>query len=243
VQYTYIPFRAQDNLPIFDTDLPDITQNQLFSPWRFSGLDRIGDTHQVALGISSRLLGGENSQTLSFDLGQILFFDERKVSLNPQNTAANNSSLLVGEVFWRLNKRLALRSGLSWDANDNNHAKRNLAFSYRPDERRLLNLGYRSVRDRLDQTDLAFRYPINERFNLVGRWNYDRLNSTTLDRYWGLEYDTCCWGIRAISRRYISDRDGNSDNAFLLQLELKGLSSVGARADLLLKDSIFTDGL
>ncbi len=239
VQYTYIPFRDQSDLPIFDTALPDLTQNQLFSPWRFSGLDRIGDTHQVALGLSSRLLGNESGQSLRFDLGQIYYLNDRKVSLSGTQIDEQASSLLVGEGFWRINDKWSLQSGLSWNSESNQHAKRNFAFSYTPNERTLLNMGYRSVRGSLDQTDIALKYPINDRINLVGRLNYDRLNSVTLDRYWGLEYDTCCWSIRTISRRYISDREGNSDNAFLIQLELKGLSSVGARADKLLQQNIF----
>jgi len=240
MQYTYIPFRDQADIPLFDTATPDLTQNQLFSPWRFSGLDRIGDTHQLALGLSSRLLGNENGQSLRFDLGQILFIEDRLVNLGDTNIVNNQaSSLLVGEGFWRINDKWSIQSGLSWDSEADQHAKRNFAFSYNPNSRTLLNMGYRSVRGSLDQTDLAFKYPVNDRINLVGRWNYDRLNKTTLDRYWGMEYDTCCWSIRAISRRYISDRQGNSDNAFLLQLELKGLSSVGARADKLLQENIF----
>ncbi|MBT8141432.1 MAG: LPS-assembly protein LptD [Gammaproteobacteria bacterium] len=241
VQYTYIPYRNQSALPIFDTGLPDLNQNQLFNPRRFNGLDRIGDTHQVALGLSSRLLENPNGQSLRFDVGQVLFFKDREVNLNPATGPQKSSSLLIAETYWRLNKKWAMRSGLSWDGFEDQHEKRNLAFSYSPDQRSMFSAGYRSVRDRVDQTDIAFRYPVNQRLNLVGRWNYDRLNKVTLDRYWGLEYDTCCWGLRAISRRYISDRDGNSDNAFLLQLELKGLSSVGARADQLLRDNIFID--
>ena len=239
IQYTYIPFRDQSNLPIFDTALPDLTQNQLFSPWRFSGLDRIGDTHQIALGLSSRLLGNASGQSLRFDLGQIYYLSDRKVSLSSTQIDEQASSLLVGEGFWRINDKWSLQSGLSWNSESNQHAKRNFAFSYTPNDRTLINMGYRSVAGSLDQTDIALKYPINDRINLVGRLNYDRLNSVTLDRYWGLEYDTCCWSIRTISRRYISDREGNSDNAFLIQLELKGLSSVGARADKLLQQNIF----
>ena len=202
-------------------------------------MDRIGDTHQIALGMSSRLLGNANGQSLRLDLGQIYYLNDRKVSLGNTQIDEQASSLLVGEGFWRINNKWSLQSGLSWNSESNQHAKRNFAFSYTPNERTLLNMGYRTVRGSVDQTDVAVKYPINDRLNLVGRLNYDRLNNVTLDRYWGLEYDTCCWSIRTISRRYISDREGNSDNAFLIQLELKGLSSVGARADKLLQQNIF----
>ena len=45
-------------------------------------------------------------------------------------------------------------------------------------------------------------------------------------------------GLRLVSRRYISRRDGTSDTAVALQLELKGLTSVGDPADKLLERGI-----
>jgi len=241
-QYTYIPYRSQQDLPIFDTNLPDITQEQLFNPERFSGIDRIGDTEQLALGLSSWLIGSKDSENqLSANIGQIFYFDNRRVGLTEDFEQDSDTSEIIAEAMWQPNSRLGIRSGLSWDPDLNSSIKREIGFSYRPSEKKMLNLGYRFVDGSVDQTDIALRYPINRRMNFVGRWNYDRLNKSTLDRYWGLEYDTCCWSIRAISRQYLTDRSGNSDTAFLLQLELKGLSSVGARADKLFEDNIFID--
>ncbi len=241
-QYTYIPYRAQQDLPVFDTGLPDTTQNQLFNPERFSGIDRVGDTNQLALGLSSWLIGDQGSEKqLSANLGQIYYFDDRQVGLSNDFIQDASTSEIIAEAFWQPNSRLGIRSGLSWDPDLDTAFKRELGLSYRPSERKMLNLGYRFVAGGVDQTDIALRYPINKRMNFVGRWNYDRLNKTTLDRYWGVEYDTCCWSIRAISRKYLTDRSGNSDTTFLLQLELKGLSSVGARADRLLEDNIFIE--
>ena len=38
--YTYIPFRKQSDLPIFDTTVNTLTYDQLFMYNRFSGLDQ-----------------------------------------------------------------------------------------------------------------------------------------------------------------------------------------------------------
>jgi LPS-assembly protein len=53
----------------------------------------------------------------------------------------------------------------------------------------------------------------------------------------GLEYSGCCWRIRLVGRRYVSNRTGEEDTSVQLQLELKGLSSVG-KHDPFLEQSI-----
>ncbi len=59
-----------------------------------------------------------------------------------------------------------------------------------------------------------------------------------IDRFLGLEYGGCCWRFRLVARRYVSNRTGESDNSMMLELELKGLSSVGTRDDTFLQRSI-----
>ena len=51
--YTYIPYRNQTDLPVFDTTVNTLTYDQLFMYNRFSGIDRINDANQVALGLTN----------------------------------------------------------------------------------------------------------------------------------------------------------------------------------------------
>jgi LPS-assembly protein len=59
-----------------------------------------------------------------------------------------------------------------------------------------------------------------------------------MDQFVGLEYSSCCWAVRVITRRFVSSRTGDSDTSIGLQLELKGLSSVGVDNDAFLRDAI-----
>ena len=59
-----------------------------------------------------------------------------------------------------------------------------------------------------------------------------------LEQFYGLEYESCCWGLRLVTRRYISTRDGTRDSSIGLQLVLKGMTSVGTAADKLLERGI-----
>jgi LPS-assembly protein len=72
----------------------------------------------------------------------------------------------------------------------------------------------------------------------VGRYNYSFRDRTTLEQFFGVEYESCCWGLRLVSRRYISTRDGTRESSFGLQLVLKGMASVGTAADKLLERGI-----
>ena len=93
--------------------------------------------------------------------------------------------------------------------------------------RKIVNLGYRFRRDFLEQSDVSVVWPLNRKLSAVGRWNYSLDKSRTIDGYAGLEFESCCYIVRAIARRYLNDLNGNANNAILVQLELKGLTSLG----------------
>ena len=84
VVYSYVPYRNQDELPIFDSGLPDLNLTELFRTNRFVGSDRIGDANQVALAMTTRLFDTvSGAQYLSATIGQIRYFSIPRVQLPP----------------------------------------------------------------------------------------------------------------------------------------------------------------
>jgi LPS-assembly protein len=82
VVYSYVPYRNQDDLPIFDTGLPDLNLTELFRTNRYVGEDRIGDANQVALALTTRLFDtASGTQFLSATIGQIRYFTIPRVGL------------------------------------------------------------------------------------------------------------------------------------------------------------------
>jgi LPS-assembly protein len=79
---------------------------------------------------------------------------------------------------------------------------------------------------------------LSKKWNFVGRYNYSFRDEKPLEEFYGLEYESCCWGLRVVTRRYISTRDGTRDTTYGLQLVLKGMASVGTAADKLLERGI-----
>jgi len=83
--YSYVPYRNQDELPIFDSGLPDLNLTELFRTNRYVGSDRIGDANQVALAVTTRLFDTvSGTQYLSATIGQIRYFSIPRVGL-PQD--------------------------------------------------------------------------------------------------------------------------------------------------------------
>jgi LPS-assembly protein len=96
VVYSYVPYRNQDGLPIFDTGLPDLNLTELFRTNRYVGEDRIGDANQVAVALTTRLFDHvSGAQYLSATIGQIRYFSTPKVGLPEQATAAASGLALV----------------------------------------------------------------------------------------------------------------------------------------------------
>jgi LPS-assembly protein len=83
--YSYVPYRNQDQLPIFDSGLPDLNLTELFRTNRFVGDDRIGDANQLAVGLTTRLFDHDSgAQYLSATLGQIRYFTVPRVTLQDE---------------------------------------------------------------------------------------------------------------------------------------------------------------
>ena len=92
---------------------------------------------------------------------------------------------------------------------------------------RVVNLAYRAQHERIEQADFSVAWPIGGRWNAFGRYVYSMFDSKTLDEFAGFEYKGCCYKLRAVARRSVSNRDGTSETSFYVQLELNGLASVG----------------
>jgi LPS-assembly protein len=87
LMYTYIPYRNQNELPLFDTGIPDLNLVELFRNNRYVGDDRIGDANQIAYGLTTRLFSqATGTQYLSATIGEIHYFTLPRVLLPDEIT-------------------------------------------------------------------------------------------------------------------------------------------------------------
>ena len=152
--------------------------------------------------------------------------------------ATNETSDYIASLRFLLWADLNFDVGHQWGTGEGGTTKSEARLQYRPATDRVVNLSYRYRRDSLEQGDLSWSWPLTSRWNFVGRYNYSFRDAEPLEQFFGLEYESCCWGLRLVSRRYISTRDGTRDSSVGLQLVLKGMTSVGTAADKMLERGI-----
>ncbi|MCH8301172.1 MAG: LPS assembly protein LptD [Proteobacteria bacterium] len=236
--YVHVPHREQSGLPVFDTITPDLNLVQLYRKNRFLGVDRIADMDQLSIGITSRIIDVNTGRELmSATIGQALYLSEQNVTLPGESPIVSDSSDYIAEIRFLVYENLNFDVGHQWGG-EGGTAQSEARLQYRPQSNKILNFAYRFRRQSLEQGDVSWSWPLSQSWNFVGRYNFSFRDDEVLEQFYGLEYESCCWGLRLVSRRYISARDGTRDSSVALQLVLKGMTSVGTKADRLLERGI-----
>ena len=233
--YVYIPFQRQTDAPVFDTALDDFNFSQLFAENRYIGNDRIGDANQLTLALTSRFLDRDTgAERMRLAIGQRFYFEDQRVSLNePLRSAATSDLLLAAEG--RLSQAWSLASLIQYNFDARDVERFNVGVRYTPSPGRVLNATWRYTRslvdptgaiEQLKQIDLSGQWPVSERWNLIGRWNYSLADRKTLEAVAGIEYNADCWVLRIVGQRLTTTTQQATTSVFV-QLELNGLGRIG----------------
>ncbi len=240
--YLHIPYRDQDDLPVFDAAIPDFNFLNFFRENRFVGADRVGDANQVTAAITSRFIQPASGiEQARVSVGQVRYYEDQRVNLPPA-TASLSSSDLIGEVGARFGQAWYLRSGMQWDNKVGETRKGVLYLHYRPDPDRIVNIGYRYLNvpptPYDEQYDVSSQWPVGPRWKLFGRWNYSIPNQRIVQSYAGIERNSCCWSARlTLRQRHLPD--GTEDHGVLLEFGLGGFSELGQGEENPLKQGKF----
>jgi LPS-assembly protein len=243
--YLYSEYEDQSTLPVFDSSAMTFGFNQLFRDDRFSGKDRVGDTNQLTLALTSRFFAASGQEKARASIGQIRYFEDRRVTLfaPPDRNERKAGSAIAGELAYQLATNWRATSYLQWDTQEDALEVANFQIQYQSDINHILNLGHRYRDDTghlasngfdrtINQTDVSAVWPVNDNWSMIGRWNYDHANKRNLEAIAGLEYANCCWTVRVIAREWIDNNAlffgslDDSNTGVFIQFELKGLGSV-----------------
>jgi len=236
--YLRVPYTDQDSLPVFDTSVPDFSFFNFFRENRFVGADRVGDANQLTAAITSRFLLPESGiEQARVSFGQVHYFEDQRVNL-PAGTVAQTRSDLIAEAYARLGAPWRVRTSLQWDTRERATRKGSIYLHYRPNNKQVVNLGYRYVNGLEELVDVSSQWPLAARWMGIARWNYSIPDSRTVQGYAGIEYTSCCWALRLTGRQRILP-DGTEDKGVLLELELSGLAKLGQTEESPLKLSRF----
>ncbi|OHV12736.1 LPS-assembly protein LptD [Kushneria phosphatilytica] len=233
--YAYVPYRDQSDYPEFDTDEQPLSYGQLWSPFRFSGIDRIGDVNKVSYGVASRFLEDDTGrERLALSIGQSHYFENRRV-VDAQYDNLNDTyrdeldyrnhrdeSPVIGQLDWQITDAWSARQALFYDTHRDRTEKSASYLRYHdPEGGLVLNLGYRwevegfdpsgDNDDRLgynrDEYDVSFAWKATPGISLLGRYLYDQTNSRSLEKLAGIRFDDCCYGVEVAWREWVDDDD------------------------------------
>jgi len=226
--YVYVPYRNQDQAPLFDTALADFNYAQLFTENRFVGGDRFGDANQVTWALTSRLLGGSSEELLRATIGQRYYFENERVGLTPTSTLRTaTASDWLASLGGRFGGAWTFDSTVQYNPRESRTERFGLALRYMPELAKVINFGYRYLRDQQDQLDVSAQWPVSAGLYAVGRYNYSLRDETLLEGIAGMEYNGGCWVFRAVYQRVQASSTVTS-KAFLFQLEFNGFGQIGS---------------
>ena len=228
--YVYVPFRNQDQIPLFDTTLADFNYPQLFSENRFVGGDRFGDANQATLALTSRLLNATGQEALRATVGQRYYFSDERVGLTPTSTLrTSHSSDMLASVGGRLFRYWTFDTTTQYNRQESRAERYTIATRYQPEVAKVLNASYRYSRTtdpQIRQIDISGQWPVRPGWYAIGRYNYSLIDKRLLEGIAGVEYNAGCWVLRAAVQR-IQAAAQVASTGFFIQLEFTGVGQIG----------------
>ena len=237
--YLYVKGENQDDIPLFDASAPTFNYRELFEENRFNGADRMGDANQAALALTTRFIDPDTgAEKLHASIGQLYYFANRNVTLNNTAPETDSESNIAAEMELALSRSWSGKADLIWDPHADGTERANARIQYRPGYRKIANLSYRYLKGEQNQIDASILWPLSPAWHVVGRWYYDIGDSQKLETLAGIEYDSCCWGVRFVTREYIDSDSKANNRVYMAQIVLKGLATFGSKIESVLEDGI-----
>lgn len=255
LQYLYVPYKNQDDIALYDSDLLPPGYDGLFRTRRYSGYDRISDANQTTAGITSRLLDSGNRERANFSVGQIFYLKQARVGLDP--TAAHDPAEDASDVASDLNLWLGndwyLQNRLQLDSWGGGLLYNTLLADYRRADGSGVQFSYRDLpqitaTDELKQAGVALSWPLTDNWLAITSYQRDLILNRSIESYVALQYENCCYALQFGYQRNIKTRfadDGNSvdsarfDGGVFFQIALRGIGSSDNSSSELFKDTLF----
>jgi len=240
IMAVYIPFEDQSDFPFIDTLMPDFNYFQLFNENRFTGNDRIGDTSKISYGIvakRTRIQSGKDF--FEFTLGQTLHLKDEKIAMPGDSIRRSGSLTNLASLDVAMTESLNLKLDHYWDSDVDEMKRSQIGIEYKDSGTKRLNLAYRFRKQNIKQVHGSFSWPIKDQWSFIGHYKYSIKDRKTIDQFFGLNYETCCWSISAVSRKHLVYRNGETDTSFSIQFMFKGLGEFGTPINRIFEDGIF----
>nr|WP_239536036.1 LPS assembly protein LptD [Dyella kyungheensis] len=256
--YLYVPYRNQNNLPLFDTNLMSFDTWELFTPNTFSGADRQENANNLSAMLTTRLLDDNGVERLSASFGQIRYLTQQRVQIPGSNSTVPgptnwSGSDYIVDLSTQLNDDWKLMSQYQWNPALSLTDLGAITLQKRIKSDGILNFSYRYRRNPgstlaqktplLEQYDASIVYPVSDRWRLIGHWTYSVLDKKTVEALAGVEHDSCCVALRLVARHYVNTYDtttalGSANTAIMFEVEFKGMGGFTGQSENAIRNGI-----
>ncbi len=252
LQYVYIPHHNQNRRPILDSGYRLLDYPGLFQANRFTGLDRVGDTHHIALGMRYQYSSMANQPWFDAGLAQRLYIRKRKVMLydnHPQESRFlgytdphHRLSPMAGYTSWQLTPEIKLSQHASWSWAQKKLISASINAQYRFNGKRIINAGFQLIQNGdssvltmlpnsktwdFKQIYASAAWPLNEHWQPFASIHYNTFGKYIKNYLVGLEYNSCCWAVRLLGGKTFSGFSTQEKPQFnkmmYIQFYLKGI--------------------
>lgn len=243
--YVYAPYRDQSKLPLFDSGQTPFSFDSLFQENRFTGIDRIGDSNRLTAALTTRFLHQKSGAELfSASIGRVYYYDKRRVGPAGNIEEDTNNSDIVARLSASPAPNWSISSDIQQNRETGDTRYSTSRISYQRDKDHILTFGHRYREGELETRDLGLVWRFGPRWRFLAGNQYDIRNQRNLETIYGLNYDSCCWGLRIYKREHYNELNTSPnkyENTLFLVLELKGFADFGQQdsVDTRLKESIY----
>ncbi|MCG6874603.1 MAG: LPS-assembly protein LptD [Betaproteobacteria bacterium] len=233
VYYLWVPYRNQNDIPIFDTSVPDFNAAQLFSENYYVGGDRISNANQVTVAATSRLIRPDTGQeAVRLFVGQRFYFEDQKVRLDPQTPLRTaRTSPILASIGGQIAPHWRGETSVQYSWSDVQLERFSIGARFSPEFAKVLNAAYRYAREtstqpQIKQVDVSAQWPLGRGIYALARVNYDFYADEFVEALGGIEYNAGCWIVRGVVQSFVTSSTQRTYE-FFVQLELNGLARIG----------------
>jgi LPS-assembly protein len=188
-------------------------------------------------------MDGMNREQLRLSLGQIFYFENNRILEADRNE--NNRSAIAGELEWNITSRWRTEIEAQVSSENEQVERSSVSLEYRESDNRSVQLGHRYVRDlsgvEINQAGITVSWDVAQNWQWVGRYYRDLDLHRTTETFTGFQYDSCCWSLRVVWERHLTNRFdalGNQsldeyDSGININFAFKGLGNKGSKRNIL----------
>lgn len=237
IYFLYVPHEEQSEIPDFDTALLRENYKNIFINNRFSGADRVGDSRQISLGLTTRLLDQFTSREIfRASIGQAFFNGDRKVSLNSSIDDRDKSSLMT-VINYKPEPEWDIQLASVYDQETSESRQTDFSIRHKS-AKQAFDLEYHFRENGLEQSTLSFVYPVTVNWTVFAKRQHSIKRDRPVQNLFGLGYESCCWGFKLLYEESSDKTFDHIDRTVFFQMTFKGFSSAGNDIDTILENGI-----